>query len=63
MCSCVVTVAVTAQNTAVVTAAGVAAEILREAASAIRNITGELLSDSSYISVDSICAAARWQWQ
>ena len=43
---------------AVVTAAGVAAEILSEAASAVRNITGELLSDSSDISADSICAAA-----
>ena len=47
----------TAEGT-VVTAAGVAAEILSEVASAIRNITGELLSDSNDISVDSICATA-----
>ena len=43
---------------AVVTAVGVAAEILSEAASAIRNITREALSDSNDISADSICAAA-----
>jgi hypothetical protein len=50
MCSCVVTVAAAAQDTAegvVVAAAGVAAEILSEAAGAVRNNTGELLSDSS----------------
>ena len=41
-----------------VAAAGVAAEILSEVAGAISNITGELLSDSSDISADSICAAA-----
>ena len=61
MCSCVVTVAAAAQDTAegaVVAAAGVAAEILSEVAGAISNITGELMSDNSDISVDSICAAA-----
>ena len=61
MCSCVVTVAVAAQDTA--KGAVVAAELLSEAASAISNITGELLSDSNDISADSICAAAWWQWQ
>ena len=62
MCSCVVIVAAAAtQDTAewaVVAAAGVAAEIFSEAAGAIKNITRELLSDSSDISADSICAAA-----
>ena len=52
MCSCVVTVAAAAQDTAegaVVTAAGVAAAILSEAAGAVRDITGELLSDAASI--------------
>jgi hypothetical protein len=52
MCSCVVTVAAAAQDTAegaVVTAAGVAAAILSEAAGAVRDITGELLSDAATI--------------
>jgi hypothetical protein len=52
MCSCVVTVAAAAQDTAegaVVAAASVAAEILSEAAGAVRNNTGELLSDSNDI--------------
>ena len=55
-------VAATAQDIAegaVVTAAGVAAGDPSEAANAaVRNITGELLSDSNDISADSICAAA-----
>ena len=47
-----VAVAAAAQDTAegaVVTAAGVAAEILSEAAGAVRNITGELRDGSSEI--------------
>ena len=54
-------VAAAARDTAegaVVAAAGVAAETLSEVASAIRNITRELLSDSNDILADSICAAA-----
>ena len=50
-CSCEV-VAATAQDTAegaVVAAASVAAEILSEAAGAVRNNTGEMLSDSNDI--------------
>ena len=50
MCSCVVTVAAAAQDTAegaVVAAAGMAAEILSEAAGAVRNITGELRGGES----------------
>ena len=61
MCSCVVTVAATAKDAAkgaVVVVAGMAAEILSEAASAVKNIIGELLSDSNDNSADSICAAA-----
>ena len=61
MCSCVVIMAAAAQDTAMgalVAAAGVAAEILIETASASRNITWELLSDSRDLSVNSICAAA-----
>ena len=42
---------------AVVIAAGVAADILNEAAGAIRNITWASLSESNDISVDSICAS------
>ena len=56
MCSCVVTVAATTQDTA--KGAVVAAEILNEAASAIRKDPGELLSDNNDIPADSICAAA-----
>ena len=50
MCSCVVTVAAATSDTAkvaVVTAAGMAAEILSEVAGSVRNITGELLSDNN----------------
>ena len=50
MCSCVVTVAAATQDTAegaVVTAAGVAAAILSEAAGAVRIFIGELRSDDS----------------
>ena len=53
--------AAVAQDTAegaVVTADGVAAEILSEAAGAVMNITEELLSDSGDISAYSIYAAA-----
>ena len=52
MCSCVVTVAAAAQDTAegaVLAAAGVAAGGPSGAAGAVRNITGELLGDSSDI--------------
>ena len=42
---------------AVVAAASAAAEIINEAASAIRNITWDLLRDSNDISADSVCAA------
>ena len=57
MNSFVVTVAAVAQDTAegaVVTAAGGAAEILSEAAGAVRTITGELRGDSRDISADFI---------
>ena len=50
MCNCVVTVVATAQDTAegaVVAAAGVAAEILSEAAGAIKIVTGELRGDDT----------------
>ena len=59
MCSCVVTVAAAARDVAegaVGTTAGVAAEILSEAASAVRSITGELRSDSSDLRQIDMCS-------
>ena len=63
MCSCVVTVAAAAQDTAegaVLAAAGVAAGEPSGAAGAVRNITGELLDGAARFSaISNWCAAAQ----